>query len=310
MKDPVEIVSNLEQIEDGEPTYLAVGVFDGVHLGHQYLLETMIASAKKAGARAAVLTFHPHPSEVLFNRTDRLYLCTLEERVRLLANLGLDLIITHPFNNAVRSTRAADFIEQLLFHANLSQLWGGHFALGYNREGDLPFLRELGERKGFSVEAFKALIEWDGKPVSSSRVRQSLKEGDMVDVSGCLGRRYQISGKVIRGDGRGKTIGIPTANLSLWEKQLLPANGVYATYAWLDGRRYQAASNIGYRPTVNGHDLNVEAHLLGFEGNIYGQELSLEFVERIRDERKFPDISSLIAQIQSDINLVPSLLPD
>jgi riboflavin kinase/FMN adenylyltransferase len=308
MDDKFEQVSRLEEVSKREPTFLAIGVFDGVHRGHQNLIQNMVAAARANGARPAILTFHPHPRTIISGDLSRFYICSLEERVELLAQQGLDLIITHPFTESVRQTRAIEFIEQLKRHLDLNQLWGGNFALGYNREGDLPYLQKLGEEIGFSVEAFPGMTRFDGHQVSSSRVRRSMKDGNMDDVSGCLGRHFRVTGMVVRGDGRGRTIGIPTANLSIWDEQLLPATGVYATYAWVNGRRYEAATNIGYRPTVNNSGLNVEAHIIQFNTDIYGKEVTLEFVERIRDERKFPDIASLVAQIQEDISLVPNLL--
>ncbi len=308
MDEKIELVSNLTEVSNRAPTYLAIGVFDGVHRGHQNLIQSMVSAARTNGARPAVLTFHPHPSAIINGELDRFYICSLEERVDLLAQQGLDLVITHPFDETVRQTRAANFIDQLRRHLDLSQLWGGSFALGYNREGDLPYLQQLGEEKGFIINTFSGMTEWDGHRVSSSRVRRSLNNGNMNDVSGCLGRLFRVTGTVIHGDGRGRTIGIPTANLSIWDEQLLPATGVYATHAWVNGQRYQAATNVGFRPTVNNSSLNVEAHLLKFDSDIYGQDIILEFVKRIRDEQKFPDIASLVAQIQEDISRVPSLL--
>ena len=300
-------VSDLAEAGD-RPTYLAIGVFDGVHLGHQRLLQNMVTAAQKVGARPAVLTFYPHPVTVVQGRKDPLYICTLEDRINLMADQGLELVVTQFFDEEIRQTRAAKFVDQLHRNLDLKQLWGGNFGLGYNREGDLPFLRQLGREIGFTVHQFEAMIQWDGQPVSSSRIRQGLRNGDMNDVTGCLGRSYRLTGTVIRGDGRGRQLGIPTANLDVWDEQLLPANGVYAAYAWLDDHRYKAATNIGIRPTVNGHSITVEAHLLDFDADIYGQKLTLDFVTRIRDEKKFPDLEALINQIQADINQVRTIL--
>lgn len=308
MTQSLKHVTDLAAVSEKTPTYLAIGVFDGVHRGHKQLLRGMVAEAQESGARPAVLTFYPHPSEVIRGRQGPYYLCTLDERVNLLSELGLELVVTLPFDENVRRTSAADFVEGLCRYLNLKQLWGGHFGLGYNREGDLPYLRRMGERRGFSVRPFKGMVQWDGKNVSSSRVRRALAGGDMAQVTGCLGRDYKVAGVVIPGDGRGRQLGVPTANLEVWEKLLLPANGVYAAYAWLDGRRHEAATNIGYRPTVNGHSLNVEAHLLDFEGDLYGRELELEIVARIRDEQKFPDLQALVTQIRADIEQVSKLL--
>lgn len=294
-------VSHLTDVEERPPTFLAIGVFDGVHRGHQSLLQQMVAAARAENARPAVLTFFPHPIKVIRPGSGRLYLTTLEERVSLLAKQGLSLIITHPFNEEVRQTRAADFVDLLLTHLNMVQLWGGNFSLGYNREGNLQFLQAYGKEKGFTVHPFQALLEWDGERISSSRIRRELASGNMAAVNACLGRPYRLTGTVIRGEGRGKTIGIPTANLHIWEEQHLPADGVYAAVAAVGGEKYTAATNIGVRPTVNGHNQTVEAHLLDFEGDLYDQEVTLDFIGRIRDEQKFPSLDALVAQIHADI---------
>ena len=303
------LVTNIESVEETKPTFLAIGVFDGVHRGHQRLLQNMVAAAQEAGAQAAVLTFFPHPGAVIHNRQGRLYLSTLQERVSLLSDQGLDLVITQSFDDQVRQTPATEFISQLCRRLSLSQLWGGAFSLGFNREGDLPFLQKMGQDKGFTVHQVETMVQWDGQRVSSSRVRQALTGGEMNEVNGCLGHRYNLTGTVVHGDGRGRSLGIPTANLLVWEELLLPANGVYATYAWLNDQKYRAATNVGFRPTVNGHSLNVEAHLLDFDSDIYGQELTLEFVSRVRDEKKFPGLKALVEQIQADIATVRTQLP-
>lgn len=308
MTESFELASEISEVSEKKPTFLAIGIFDGVHLGHQKLLSNMAAAALAEGARAAALTFYPHPITIIQGRRDRLYLCTLMERVELLAEQGLDLVITQTFDENLRRTSATVFIDRLCQHLDLAQLWGGSFGLGYNREGDLPFLRRLGREKGFTVHKFEGMVEWDGHQVSSSRVRQSLRNGQVNKVSGLLGRPYRLTGTVIPGDGRGKQLGIPTANLRIWEEQLLPATGVYAAYARLGENQFPAASNIGYRPTVDGHGLTVEAHLLDFDAEIYGREITLEFVRRIRDEKKFAGLEALVAQIKADIKAVRELL--
>jgi riboflavin kinase / FMN adenylyltransferase len=294
-------LSDLSEARPDRPTFVAVGVFDGVHRGHQHLLQNMVAAAAAAGARSAVLTFFPHPNVVIQGSRGRFYLSSPAERARLLADQGLDLVITQPFNEKLRRTRAVDFVTLLRHHLDMRQLWGGNFALGYQREGDAPFLQLLGAELGYTVELVAAMVTWKGELVSSSRVRRGLAAGAVADVTGCLGRPYRLAGVVMRGSRRGHTIGIPTANLAVWEEQLLPANGVYATYAWLDGQRYPAATNIGVRPTVDGSVLTVEAHLLDFDADLYGRELTLDFMARIRDEQKFSDLAALLAQIQADI---------
>ncbi len=304
MSQSYKRVSDLTEIDDRQPTYLAIGVFDGVHRGHQALLNNMSTAAHDAGLRSAALTFFPHPGTIIPDRRSPKYLTTLDNRVKLLAEQGIDLIITHPFDEKVRLTRAAEFVDLLCNTIGMTQLWGGNFGLGYRREGDLPFLRMIGKEKGFTVKPFEAFVEWRSQPISSSRIRHAVTDGKVEEVANLLGRSYCVAGKVIHGDGRGRKLGIPTANLAVWEEQLLPAGGVYATYAWLNGLRYPAATNIGVRPTVNGRSLIVEAHLIGFDGDLYGQEMALDFESRIRDEKKFPGLDSLIAQIKADIALV------
>jgi riboflavin kinase / FMN adenylyltransferase len=301
-------VDHLVEVDHRQPTYLAIGSFDGVHRGHQAVLQAMGAAARAAGVRAAVLTFFPHPQRLIRHLHGRYYLTTLEERVALLAAQGVDLIITHPFDDGVRHVRAADFVDQLCEALDMRQLWGGNFAFGYRREGDVPFLRRLGAQKGFTVRQVEALVTYADRLVSSSRVRASLEAGDLADANGCLGRLFSVSGTVVQGDRRGRALGFPTANLAVWEDLLLPANGVYATYAWVDGRRHGAATNVGVRPTVNGRDRTVEAHLLDFEGELYGRSLRLEFVARVRPEMKFAGLEALKAQIDADVVAIRALL--
>lgn len=301
-------VNHLQQATPDRPTYVAVGVFDGVHLGHQKLLQEMVAAAHIAQARSAVLTFFPHPAVYIQQLEGRYYLTTLEERVRLLADLGIELIITHPFDEITRTTRAETFVDALLTHLQMKQLWGGHFSLGYQREGDTAYLQAQGAARGFAVCEVNDLLLWQDERVSSSRIRRALQTGQMDVVTGCLGRPYQIAGVVAHGQERGRTIGFPTANLSFWEQQLVPANGVYATYAWLGGERFAAATNVGVRPTVSGQNLTIEAHLLDFNSDIYDQPLSLEFVHHIRPEQKFSGLDALKAQIAHDVASIRSLL--
>jgi len=301
-------VNHLSEVDGREPTYVAIGSFDGVHLGHQEVLRKMVARASQERARSAVLTFFPHPKRVLLGLEGRYYLSTLPERVALLGELGIDLIITSPFNEEVRRTRAADFVDQLCRYLNMRQLWGGDFALGYKREGDIPFLRRLGQEKMYTVELTSAMVAWNGELVSSSRIRDRLETGDVESVPGLMGRHYAVSGEVIKGDRRGHRIGFPTANLDEWEEQMLPANGVYACHAWIGDHCYRAATNVGFRPTVDGQGVTVATHLLDFDGDLYGQELRVEFLHRIRSEKKLPGLEALKAQISRDVQAVRQLL--
>ena len=295
-------VNALTEVNDKQqPTFVAIGSFDGVHRGHQLVLHSMAAAAREQGARTAVLTFFPHPQRVLQNLTGPYYLATLDDRVAQLGQQDIDLVITHTFDETVRHTRAADFVAQLINHLNMRQIWGGNFAFGYKREGDVPFLRRLGQKMDFTVELVEGMVQLGDGIVSSSRVRAGLAAGDVADVMGCLGRPYHVRGIVVMGDQRGRTIGFPTANIAVWDEQILPANGVYATYAWLGDQRHIAAANVGVRPTINGGNVTVEAHLLDFDSDLYGQELRLEFINRIRPEVKFASLNALKTQIQADV---------
>ena len=298
----VQVVSSLEEIQEQRPTALAIGTFDGVHLGHQLLLQKMIGQVE--GLRTAVLTFHPHPKKVVRNVTGRLYLATLEQRIQLIAEQGIDLVITLPFDETMRHTRAADFVDQLKRYVGIQQLWSGDFGLGYKREGNAAYLTELGQAGKFTVHEVHELLQISGEAVSSTRIREQLQAGDVAALRPLLDRPYQLSGIVIQGDQRGRTINFPTANLDVWDEIMIPANGVYATWATVGEERYAAATNIGVRPTVDGVNLRIEAHLLDFDEDIYGEVVTLDFLERVRSEKKFSGLEELKAQIAADVEQV------
>ena len=204
--------------------------------------------------------------------------------------------------------RAATFVEQMVTHLPLLQLWGGSFSLGYRREGDFDYLQAAGETHGFSVHKFGAVTN-DSKRISSTEIRQHLRNAEVTDATRLLGRPYSMTGKIVYGRQLGRTIGIPTANLGVWERQLLPANGVYATRIHLAESSYIAATNIGVRPTVDGDThTTVEAHILDFDADIYGECARLEFIDYIRPEQKFSGLDALKAQISADVEQVRSLL--
>jgi riboflavin kinase/FMN adenylyltransferase len=294
-------VNTLADIGDRQPTYLALGSFDGVHRGHQAILRAMADAAQNSGVRSVVITFFPHPKRVIQELPGRYYINSLEERLTLLADQNVDMVIAHPFNEQIRNIRAVAFVDQLRDWLDMRQIWGGNFAFGYEREGNKEFLKRFGPEKGFSVQLVKSMESWNGELVSSSRIRKSLAVGEIGDVNGCLGRPYAVSGTVVKGDQRGRTIGFPTANLAVWDELLLPADGVYATYVSVGGERTMAATNVGVRPTVNGGQRLVESHLLDFDGDLYGQSMRVEFIKRIRAEKKFSGLPELKTQIHADV---------
>lgn len=290
--------------------WLTIGSFDGVHKGHQAILHKLTAGARAAGAPAVVLTFFPHPSIVLRGRSGPFYLTSPEERAVLLGELGVDRVITLPFDQALASQTAGQFMQALYDHLGLRHLYIGHdFALGRGRQGDLPFLQNLGKEMGFTINVMRPIRQL-GQPVSSSRIRAALAEGDVRLAGSLLGRRYQVNGEVVAGDGRGRTIGIPTANMEVWPERLLPKSGVYACLACLDGLTRRAVVNIGVRPTFEHQEVlpRVEAHLLDYAGDLYGENLTLSFVARLRDEQRFSDVQALVAQIQADIRKAKKIL--
>jgi riboflavin kinase/FMN adenylyltransferase len=290
--------------------WLTIGSFDGVHLGHQQIIHHITAGAHATGAAAVVLTFHPHPSLVLSGPRESFYLTTQEKKAALLEELGVDILITHPFNREVSSIGARDFVGQLYAHLNIQQLWVGHdFALGHNREGTFPVLQEYGQELGFIIRAVDA-FRIDGEVVSSSRIRRFLEAGQVDQAARLLGRPYSLRGLVEKGDGRGHTIGIPTANLAIPKELAVPAAGVYAVRVCLGDKTYRAVSNIGVRPTFENQSAasHVEAHILDFDRDIYGEEVELDFVAHLRDERRFPDADTLVAQIRADISQAEAIL--
>jgi riboflavin kinase/FMN adenylyltransferase len=303
----MQSVTALEELRLDRSSCLTIGAFDGVHRGHQALIGEMVAHAGAAGKAAAVVTFFPHPSVVLRGRRPSFYLTTPEEKAEALRALAVDALVTHPFSHEVAAIRAADFVDRLLAHARLSELWCGEdFALGHNREGTVEFLRAEGQRKGFDVVVVPPTLI-DGEVISSTRIRQTLRDGAVEQAARYLGRPFHLSGQVVEGAKRGRQLGIPTANLAVWDEHAVPAVGVYACRAGagghgLDGRA-QAVVNIGFRPTFEGGEARpvVEAHLLDFAGDLYGQTMRLEFIARLRPEQKFPGVEALLAQIRQDI---------
>lgn len=303
-------VASLEELRLDRPACLAIGAFDGVHRGHQALLGAMRTHAHATGRAAVVVTFFPHPSVVLRGRRPSFYISSPEEKAEYLEALGVDALVTHPFNEAVAAIRAAEFVERLARLARMSELWcGADFALGHNREGNVDFLRAAGERLGFTVNV-QAPVLIDGEVISSTRIRQTLRDGAVEQAARYLGRPFRVAGTVVEGAKRGRQLGIPTANLAVWEERAVPAVGVYACRAQHAGWAGQAVVNIGFRPTFDGAEPRpvIEAHLLDFSGDLYGQTVALDFVARLRAEMKFAGVEALLAQIRQDIVVARGVL--
>ncbi|HSD84894.1 MAG TPA: riboflavin biosynthesis protein RibF, partial [Anaerolineae bacterium] len=270
----MRLVHSFAEAQLTEDSVVTIGSFDGMHRGHQALISQVRTAAVQAQRAAVVITFFPHPSVVL-GRTQPFYLTAPEEKLVQINQTGADLLIELPFTRETAQVRAADFVEQLQRDVRMRELWIGHdFALGYQREGSAEFLRRLGQTRGFTVHVVEALTN-DGEIISSSAIRAALREGAVAHAAKLLGRPFRLSGKVVRGDGRGKTIGVPTANLDVWQEHAVPTNGVYACRAWVGHIPQRAAVNIGTRPTVTDETRRtVEAHLLDFDKDLYGLNLT------------------------------------
>lgn len=309
----MHIMTDIRSVQAPGPTVLTIGNFDGVHRGHQALLRRLGDVAQTladAGAKTAVMTFDPHPLAVLRPGTPLQLLTTPLERLLIAGELGVDLGVIQPFTVELAALEPRQFVLLLKQHLRLSALVvGPDFALGRGRSGNLDALSALGEKMGFRLIVMEP-ISWKGHPVRSNMVRQLLVEGRVDRVADLLGRPYHISGDVQMGDRLGHRIGVPTANLAVPESKLWPGNGVYATRTWMrrggQTRSYASVTNIGVRPTVNGAMRRLETHLLdyaaaGANGDLYGQDLTVEFVAKLRDERKFAGLEELVAQIHADI---------
>lgn len=282
--------------------WVTIGSFDGVHIGHQKVLRELAAGAHQQGMPAVVLTFYPHPAVILRGYDYPFYLTHPNNKARLLGELGIDVVITHPFNKDVAATAAQDFMNKLHQQLHLQHVQIGYdFALGKNRDGNFETLSSMGAVMGFSVKRTKPLNS-DGQVVSSSRIRFLLGAGQVAEAATLLSRNFAVDGKVVLGDQRGASLGFPTANLEIWAEQAIPAAGVYVCRAHVGGQTWGAVTNIGVRPTFESSPVRprVETHLLDFAGNIYGESVQLEFIQRLRGEQRFPNINALIEQIEKD----------
>ena len=286
-----------------ENAWLTIGVFDGVHLGHQQVLWRLVNGARQNGCPSVVLTFDPHPAVVLGGKADFKCLTTTKERTELLASLGVGVVITQTFDRLLADQTAEKFMQRARRSLGLRHLVIGYdTALGKGRAGNAARLTEIGQQMGFTVESIPPLRDEKGI-ISSTRIRLAIAAGDVASAALDLGRYYFLAGPVVHGDGRGHTIEIPTANVHVPPGKLLPANGIYACWASVEGKRYMAAVNVGVRPMFT-PDLPaplVEAHLLDLNEELYGRELHLEFVEYLRPEKVYPSVKALVKQIKKDI---------
>ena len=289
---------------------VTVGNFDGVHLGHRALAEAVVAEARASGCEAVALTFDPHPSRVLAPERAPATLMTIAQRAEVLGSLGIDRLAVLPFTRELSHEPPEEFARRILAEALAARalVVGFNFRFGRGRAGDAAALETYGGRLGFSVRALPPVLH-EGAPVSSSRVREALGRGAVEAARELLGRRYFVDGAVVQGLGRGRGLGIPTANLDPLN-EILPGGGVYACLCRIGGdeRLWPAVVNVGRRPTFGGGATLLEAHLLGFEGDLYGRALRVEFEARLRDEERFEDAAGLLRQIRDDIETARRVL--
>ena len=305
---PIE--EELAKIKPQKESLLTIGVFDGVHLGHQHLLAHLRDEAQRMGCLSGVITFKSHPEAVLSTKNKLLWLNDLETRINLLRGLGIDLVVALPFSSELAQLTARRFTQLLKDYLKMRGLIiGPDFALGRNREGDTENLRLLGKEIGFSVEAIPAVVI-DGQVVSSSAIRQALAQGDMSRVEKLFGRYFSLSGQVVSGDGRGRALGFPTANLEVKSEQALPSDGVYVTIAHVGNKLIPAVTNIGLRPTFEVSKRVVETYLLDCKAELLGQRFTIDLVDKLRDEKRFDSAEKLKSQIVRDVGQARQILSE
>ncbi len=298
----MQIHYSLEQVHLTEPTVLTIGKFNGMHLGHHHLLKQVVTRAQQLAAQSMALTFAPHPTLVLQPERQQVYLAAADERLQHLAATGIDHLLVLKFDQNLARLTAEEFMQGLCQHINLRELWvGPGFRLGYRAHGTIEVLTDIGRLLGYRVHPIEPL-QVNGEAVSATRIRELLQTGRIADVPPLLGRPFTVTGTVVEGDHRGRTIGFPTANIAAASHDVLPADGVYACRVTLpDGSQHNAVTNVGVRPTFGMLNRTVETHLLDWDGDLYGQILRVTFLERLRGEQKFSGIEALKAQIARDV---------
>ncbi|MBI5025857.1 MAG: bifunctional riboflavin kinase/FAD synthetase [Nitrospirae bacterium] len=280
---------------------VTLGNFDGLHLGHQAIVKMVVERAREIGGTSVVVTFHPHPLKILAPDKCPPLISIYEEKIALFKKMGVAVLVKIPFTPEFSLKSPEDFVKEILCDSlDTREVFVGYnYRFGRGREGNIAKLRALGIKLGFKVVEVDQ-ISIDGEIVSSTKIRNLLRDGAVEHAAKLLGRHYAITGIVVRGDGRGKAIGFPTANIAPIH-EIIPANGVYAVKLFIRNRCYSGIANVGYRPTFDRNTLTIEVNIFDFDEDIYGEEITLPFIRKIRDEIKFIDINSLIQQINLDI---------
>lgn len=301
MSESVSPVEELSAVKVERETALTVGVFDGVHRGHLHVLETLKRRASERGLASGVITLHPHPALVLNPSMPIVYLTTIEERVELLRASGVDFVVPLTFTLDLARFSAREFVTLLVEKLRMRFLLiGPDFALGRGREGGPELLSQLASEMGFELEKVGPFVE-KGHVISSSTVRAALQEGDLENVAQLLGRPFSLHGPVVHGVERGKVMGFPTANIGVGSGMALPPFGVYVTRAHIGAATYDSVTNIGRRPTFDNGERTVEVYIMDFDGDLYGAEVRIDVLKRLRGEVRFASVDELAGQIRKDV---------
>jgi riboflavin kinase / FMN adenylyltransferase len=295
------VEEELARFSSAKETVLSVGVFDGVHLGHQQLIAELLHQAEKRGMVSGVVTFRHDPEKLLSHRSKLPFLTDIKERLALLKQAGVAMVIPLSFTPELAQLSPRQFLTLMQKYLKMyAMVVGEDFALGKDREGDTENLKKLGKEMNFDVTIVPPLLK-DGEVVSSTTIRKALAAGDMKKVRNLMGRPFKLAGKVVTGYGRGASMGFPTANLEVASEHALPPDGVYTGWARLNGHTYEAMTNIGKNPTFGTHQRTVEAYLIDYHGDLYGADLQLDIVARLREEKKFKSADELKKQVAEDI---------
>ncbi|HTG47482.1 MAG TPA: bifunctional riboflavin kinase/FAD synthetase [Actinomycetota bacterium] len=308
----MQVVEGLAALPlDDVPAVVTVGFFDGVHLGHQAVLRTVVEDARTRGIRSVAITFDRHPREILSPGAEPRLLTTVSRKAELIARAGIDVLVVIGFDRDVSLLPAEAFVRDVLVggvHA-VHAAMGGNFTFGFKALGTMQTLPVLGAPHGLTAQTV-GLVEIDGRTVSSTSIREALAAGDLDWPRTALGRRFVLDGEVVTGHGRGRGLGYPTANLRTWPRLLLPGPGIYAGVAEHGRRRFRAAIDVGTNPTFGVEPLHVESFLLGFEGDLPGEPLAIEFWARLRQEVRYDSVEELVAAIGRDVDRTLELIPD
>ncbi|WP_311335110.1 bifunctional riboflavin kinase/FAD synthetase [Capnocytophaga sputigena] len=295
-------ITDITTFTTQQPTVLTIGTFDGVHLGHQKIVERVVTTARQEGLLATVFTFFPHPRMVVQHDKGLKLIHTSEEKKQLLQQLGVDLLVVQPFNEAFAQLSAEEFVSTILVQRlNVKKVIIGYdHRFGRNRTANIDDMRLFGEKYGFAVEEI-SVQEVDEVSVSSTKIREALNKGDVTTAEHYLGTPYSLTGTVVHGLKLGRTLGYPTANIQVTEDyKLIPKDGVYAVYSYIGSRKVYGMMSIGKNPTIEGKGASIEVYFFDFNGNLYDQKLTIEFVQYLREEQKFATIDLLKKQLQDD----------